>query len=119
MRAVLRGIELDPDPRSLPAEPEGFHFLLRILVGPDDSEGRDLFDLIVCSTQWVSQKCEAEGFFPGFHHLIVRAEDYDERKLRSLVEAWVNRQEGSTWEEIVQKLRLLGSWEFEGYQPVR
>ena len=57
-----RGIELDPDPRNLPAEPEGFHFLLRILVRPDDSEGRDLFDLIVCSTQWVElRECEAEG----------------------------------------------------------
>jgi Immunity protein 8 len=119
MRAALRGLELEADPRTLPAEPEGFHFLLRLLIGPDNSEGRDVFDLVVCSPEWLSQKCEREGFFPGFHHLIVRPQDYDERRLRRFLENWVSRQEGSTWEEIALQLRLLGSWEFEGYRSAQ
>jgi hypothetical protein len=43
-------------------------------------------------------------------------EDYDERVLQKYVEGWVSRQDGETWEEIAQKLRLLGAWEFEDYR---
>jgi hypothetical protein len=116
MRATLKGLEFDVDPRSLPANPEEFSFLLRVLIGPADREGADIFDLIVCSPEWLSKKCRTEGFFPGFHHLIVTFEHYDERRPEKYLETWASRQEGGSWEEIVQNLRLLGRWEFEGYR---
>jgi hypothetical protein len=65
----------------------------------------------------LAKRCETEGYFPGFHHLIVRFEDYDERKLRAFIDTWVSRYEGPDWEAIAQRLRLFGQWEYEDYRP--
>ena len=86
MRAVLRGLELDLHPRTLPAEPKGFAFGsasssdLTIVEGQRSVRSG-------CVQSWsVSQNCEKEGFFPGFHHLIVRPEDYDEPEAPEVIE---------------------------------
>jgi hypothetical protein len=115
VKAVLTGIGLEPDPSTLPGSPEDFSFSVRILVGQTGTYGEESFDMVVCSPEWLAKRCQSEGFVLGLHHLVVRVEDYDERKLRAYIEHWVSRQEGSTWDEIAQQLRLLGHWEFEGY----
>jgi hypothetical protein len=113
----MRAISFHPDPRELPAAPEDFSFYLEVFVGIAPEGGGDSFGLRVCSPEWLAKKCETEGFFPGFHHLIVRLEDYDERNLRSFVDAWVSRCEGPDWHTIAQRLRLFGQWEYEDYKP--
>jgi hypothetical protein len=39
--------------------------------------GGEAFGVTVCRPEWLAKKCETEGYFPGFHHLVVRFEDYD------------------------------------------
>lgn len=116
MKAIVSGL-IFPLPKDLPAEPEEFAFNVQVLVGPAPSGGGEAFGVTVCSPEWLSKRCETDGYFPAFHHLVVNFEEYDERKLRSFIEAWVSRQEGSSWDEIVQQLRLFGRWELEGYTP--
>lgn len=36
-------------------------------------------------------------------------------RLRQFVEKYLMRCSGNTWEEVAQKVSLLGQWEFEGY----
>ncbi|MGH3502080.1 MAG: hypothetical protein ACRDQA_14525 [Nocardioidaceae bacterium] len=47
MRAVLKGLDLDPDPSTLPEDPAEFSLLARMIVGPPDSPGEESFDVTV------------------------------------------------------------------------
>ena len=113
MKAVVTGIGLIPEPGTLPAGPEEFCFLVRVLVAQTVNYGEESSTSPVCSPEWLAQKCASEGIVRGLHHLVIRMEDFDERRLRAYIEGWVSRQEGDSWDDIAQKLRLLGWWEFE------
>ncbi len=71
--------------------------------------------MYVAPNGW-QRNASPNGYFPGFHHLIVRFEDYDERKLRVFIETWVSRYEDPDWEAIAKRLRLFGQWEYEDYR---
>jgi hypothetical protein len=116
MKAIVSGLSFHPDPRTLPATPEDFSFYLEVRVGAAPKGGGEAFGVTVCSPEWLAKKCETEGYFPGFHHLVVPFEDYDERKLRDFIDTWVSRCEGSDWEAIAQRLRMFGQWEYEDYK---
>jgi hypothetical protein len=59
VKAVVTGIGLEPDPKTLSGNPEVFSFMHRILVGRTGSYGEEPFDLVVCSPEWLAKKCEA------------------------------------------------------------
>lgn len=52
--ARVKDLELEPDPSALPGRPELFAFLARMVVGPPDSRGEELFDVTVCSPEWLA-----------------------------------------------------------------
>jgi hypothetical protein len=113
MKAIVTGIGLVPEPATLPASPEDFSFMVRVLVAQTGTYGEESFDLTVCSPEWLAKRCDTEGIVPGLHHLVVRMGDFDEGRLRTYIESWVARQEGDSWDDIAHQLRLLGWWEFE------
>lgn len=117
MKANVSNLLFSPLPTDLPAEPENFAFYVQVLVGSAPSGGGESFGVTVCSPEWLSKKCETDGFFPGFHHLVVNFMDYDERKLRAFIEDWVSRFDGPDWESVAHRLRLFGQWEYEDYKP--
>jgi hypothetical protein len=82
MLASLKGLDFEPDPRTLPAEAEAFAFNARLYVGLAGGPGKDSFDLVVCSPEWLAVRCREVGILDGLHHLIVNVEDFDERQLR-------------------------------------
>jgi hypothetical protein len=119
MKATLSDLILDcdGDPEAFSGDASRFGFLIQALVGAEPDGGGESFDFIVCSPEWLMRRCESEGFVAGYHHLVVRVQDYSNEKLRQFVEGWVSSVEGLDWQTIADKLRMLGAWEFEDYRP--
>jgi Immunity protein 8 len=97
-----------------PDEVDNFGFTLRAMVGPMDGEGEESFDIVVGTPKWLMEKYGASDVLLGLHKLILFKYDY--LRLRAFVEKYLMRCSGNTWEEVAQKVSLLGQWEFEGYQ---
>jgi hypothetical protein len=116
MRAALRDIQFDPDPRSLPADPSRFAFTVRLIIGPHDGEGGETFDLTVSSPEWLADQCRKEGIIDGRHNAVVNMDMFDERALRTWLEQRVSSVEASTWQEVANRLARLAYWEFEDYR---
>lgn len=117
MRAVLKSLDLEPDPATLPSDPAEFSFLARMYVGRPDSPGLESFDVTVCSLEWLAEACrKVGGIYSPRHHLVVNLDDFDKRALGAWLTARVTDVEGSTWAEIGERLGRLGYWEFEDYR---
>ncbi len=88
MRATLRSLDLDPDPATLSADPAEFALLARLYVGPSDGPGEESFDITVCTPEWLSERCRAQGgIYNPRHHLVVRLETFDKRALHAWLDA--------------------------------
>jgi hypothetical protein len=114
VRAAIRHLSFDPDPRSLPDDPAAFCLLVRLLVGPEDGLGEESFDVTVCSPEWLGRRCRTEGIVSGRHHLIVDPETFDGRTVRAWLEQRVAMVEATSWDGLATQLAQLGWWEFEG-----
>jgi hypothetical protein len=117
VRAILKSLDLDPDPSTLPSDPSEFALLARMIVGPPDTPGEESFDVTVCSPEWLAKRCrEIGGIYNPRHHLVVSVENFDVRALRAWLEARVQEVEADTWSEVGERLGRLASWEFEDYR---
>lgn len=117
MRAVLKSIfSLDVDNLSefCPADPDFFGVSLRLVIGSNNSVGEDLFDLLVCSPEWVKAECMNYNFVWGKDILILSEFRFD--LIKKIIEEYVNSIEGSSWVEIAQSLSKVMGWEFENYR---
>lgn len=96
-----------------PDDATDFGLLLQILVGPDDDEGEESFDIMVATPAWLARELESRPVLSGRHHLFVRSFD------RPAIEAYLRRAvagaTGTTWTEITDRLARLGRYEFEDY----
>lgn len=116
--AKVRGIytssmdELEP---YAPTDPESFTILVRVLVGPREGKGEESFDLNVCSTRWLEEHIEHEGFVLGIHRLFVKT--YDPVEIKKFITRTIERFSGATWREVAGKIGRLAYWEFEEYKP--
>jgi Immunity protein 8 len=115
MRATLLRLH-SPDVHDLSSwSPDGdFGILVQLLVGPVGGPGEESFDITLCTAGWLAARARKERIVDARHHVIVHAYDYDlvEQYLRARVAAL----EGSTWDEVAERLGRLGHWEFEDYR---
>jgi hypothetical protein len=116
VRAALRSIDLEPDPRTL-ADDDDFAFRVRLIVGPSDGPGEESFDLTVCSPAWLVAQVASKGFIDGRHLLITTIESFSEADLRAYLTKRIAGVSGETWNEVANNLARLGHWEFEDYRP--
>lgn len=118
MRAVLKSLDLEPDPSTLPDDPSEFSLLARMIVGPPDTHGEESFDVTICTPEWLAKACsQAGGIYNARHHLVVNFDEFDQRTLRAWLSARVQEVTADTWAEIGERLGRLGYWEFEDYTP--
>jgi hypothetical protein len=54
----------------------------RLLVGPADGRGDELFDVTLCSPVWMATQARNEGSVDGRHHVTVNAGDFGQSALR-------------------------------------
>lgn len=117
MRAVLKSVDLNPDPSNLPGDPSKFAFRARMIVGSPTTPGEESFDVTVCSPEWLAKACrEVGGIYNARHHLVVISVDFDVRALRAWRAARVQEVEANTWSEIGERLARMDYWEFEDYR---
>ena len=117
MRAVLKSLDLYPNPSTLTAEPAEFSLLARMIVGPPDAPGEESFDVTVCNPEWLADACRRDGgIYDPQHHLVVDFEQFDARTLHAWLAARVQAVQAETWAEIGERLGKIGHWEFEDYR---
>jgi len=90
VRAELKHLDLEPDPATLPAEPESFSVIARMLIGPRGGPGEESFDVVVCSPEWLAARCREAGLYDARHHRVVNVGQFDKRRLRTGLESRVN-----------------------------
>ena len=115
MRAVVRSVYFDPDPRRLPADPSEFLLLARLSVGPSDGPGEESFDVEVCTPEWLARRCAVEGYVDGRHTVVTTLDAFTEDGLRSFLTRRVENLTGETWRELAGMVARVGLWEFEDY----
>ena len=118
MKPTIKAV-ISPDVQDLsgysPNEPDNFGFLLQLLIGPENEEGAESFQVMVCTPKWLSTKHEKTEVVIGRHLLIVF--EYDHENLMSAIDSYVSQCNGHSWEEVALKLARFGRWEFEDYNP--
>ena len=98
-----------------PENAENFCFLLQAMFGPEDAEGEESFDVVVCTPKWLEQNMSKNEIVLGRHHLVVK--EYNIERLRFFLSEFGRRCEADSWDEAAQRLSRIGKWEFEDYKP--
>jgi hypothetical protein len=117
MKAVLKGYsspDVDALPDYAPENKKSFGFLLQLFVGPDDADGYEAFDVVVCTPKWLADTHGKDEVVIGRHYLIVFA--YNFERIMEEIEAFLDTCTGATWHEVALKVGRLGYWEFEDYE---
>jgi len=122
MRAELKRLSsTDVDMQSFVPDDEGiFGFWCHAEIGPAYEDGTDLFQFCVCSPAWLaSEMSSGRSPEPMFGRDLILMNAYDFGKVFALIDRYLARCTGETWDEIAPKIGRVGSWEFEDYQPYR
>jgi hypothetical protein len=116
MRPLLKRLH-SPDIFDLksfsPEDDDCFGFLLQAMFGPEDGEGEESFDIVVCTPKWLGQLLAKDIVLSGRHYLFVK--EYNLETIRSFLEQYARQCSGETWQDVAQKLSRIGHWEFEDY----
>ena len=113
MKSIVKSfICIDHDPLELytPKDIYNFELWLQIFVGVEDQVGEEMFQLCVCSTKWIEKNHTKKGGLIGLYHIIFIEYNYD--KIRDTIKK-IFSVEGNNWDEIYQKLSLIGLSEYQ------
>jgi hypothetical protein len=110
----LHSPDIDDLKNYSPSDKECFGFLLQIMVGVQDKEGEESFDVVVCTPQWLLLKYQRNGLFFALHHLIMF--QYDYTMLFSKLKSYIDNIHGDNWNDIAHKISYIGKWEFQNYK---
>jgi len=92
-------------------DPYDFNVYFTMVIGSKGSTAADLFYGQVCSPKWLAKQVSAGRVF--FAYRLTIMEKYDYGLLERSVGEYCARCNGSSWDEVVQKLSLIGGWEFD------
>lgn len=96
-----------------PSDEQNFGISIRLIIGSVDITGGDIFDLFVCTPDWIKGQYTDVGPVWGRHMLIVM--EYDWPLIRKKIDLLVTKCSGRDWQEISQKLSMFIAWEFDDY----
>ncbi|HTI09927.1 MAG TPA: immunity 8 family protein [Puia sp.] len=97
-----------------PIDLKSFSFLLTVSVGAKGTIGQDLFNIEVCTPQWLMDNHNQAEFVLGRRKLIVF--EFDMQRILGKINSVFNGCYGKDWNEIAIKLSRIGYWEFEDYK---
>ena len=116
MRAKVKSFqiaEIDDVYNFTPKDQDNFSFLLELMVGPDEDEGEESFNIQVCTPKWLLSNMKKDDTLFGNYLLIVI--EYDFERIFSRIKRIIESCEGNNWDEIAGKVSRIGHWEFEDY----
>jgi hypothetical protein len=117
MRATLRRLhspDVDRLDEYVPKDPEDFSVLVQALVGPQDGEGEESFDFVVCTPRWFHAQQSDRGFAWPQNHLFVKR--WDLATVERAITDIVLHAEGDDWPSVAAQIARYGRWEFEDYR---
>ncbi|HAZ14736.1 MAG: hypothetical protein A2X86_12820 [Bdellovibrionales bacterium GWA2_49_15] len=97
----------------VPNVPNKFSILIQVFVGPEDDEGFESFDFVVCTADWLKEKYKNEIVFLKNFILVPH---YSYSALYQRIEKLVKSISGDDWAEYATRLSRWGQWEFEDYK---
>ncbi|HPS84364.1 MAG TPA: Imm8 family immunity protein [Bacteroidales bacterium] len=97
----------------IPDKPDNFGLLLDLEIGLVGQIGADIFQVMLCTPNWLIENTKQEEFVLGLHYLIVFEYNY-EKLNKKLIELFCI--EGKDWDEIANKLSYIGLWEYQNYK---
>lgn len=116
MEVVLSGLEFDPELLLLPADPEQMMTRVTILVRPTPHGSGELFRATLCTPEWIATQPECASFMPGAGLLIVRSENFNERRVRREIKRFLARIHEETWDDAAKRIKeWFPFWEYDGY----
>lgn len=117
MKAKLKDLlSSDLDLRNYwPEDERNFGFWVSMLIGPDDEEGSEIFQLLICTPDWIKSEYHNSSAVWGRHMLIVF--EYDLGAIKTEIERYLGSCVGDDWHSLAMKVSRVASWEFEEYQP--
>lgn len=117
MKAAIHNL-YSPDVSDLeswyPEDPDCFALLVTVLAGPQGGIGKESFDFVVCTPEWIRREYGSDAVVSGRSRLLVF--DYDFKKILRKIEGIVESISGDSWVEVATKLSRYAAWEFEDYQ---
>ncbi|WP_081803478.1 immunity 8 family protein [Halotalea alkalilenta] len=117
MKAIIKSIDLNDAvgfDQYWPENEECFGIWLTVQIGPDDQEGGHLFQILVCTPEWIQSQYSSSGAVWGRHMLIVF--EYDQSLIVKEISNYIDKCSGGEFWEVAQKISRIGAWEFEDYQ---
>ena len=117
MNAELRAFwsdEVEDLDHFSPPQPDCFKLRLVASIGIHGQPGQDTYELLLCTPKFLENELTINQVLPAIHRLIVKEYNIDQ------VEGWLRTYclsiAGDSVNEIQDRLRLLGHWEFEDYR---
>lgn len=93
-----------------------FGISVRLMIGPEETDQSESFDILVCTPTWIQDQLRDESCMWGRHMLIVQEYDY-ELILQSL-STRIASCTGKSWDAVASKIARFAAWEFEDYQSL-
>lgn len=122
MILVLKGVDIAGDYLAdhTPPNLEFFELSVTLTIGPIDDEGGSLYQLRICTPEWLKYAVECESAnsaFWGRHMLIV--EKFNVSKIEALIadklQDIVSNYPNATPVELSKKVGRYAHWEYEDY----
>jgi len=111
MKAVLKGLysmDVADLEAFVPDDPERFAIHIAAFFGVEGTQGKEMFDLGVCTPLWLEDMTQQEGgIMIGNHLLIVLRWDF--QRIKRFLERYAAECKGETWRESPNPWRNLES----------
>jgi hypothetical protein len=108
-------VDLDASGRSSPDDPSDFYELLLVGIAPEDSQGLEWFDFIVCTPTAISRIVrEAPGYVFGRFMLILN--EWDTDLVVAAVRDLCDSAPDGDWELVSDFLSRFGMYEYERFR---
>jgi hypothetical protein len=114
LRVVVKSIYVEdkvPLKSFFPENKDCFGAWVFVQIGPDIEKNDFVYQILVCTPNWIERKYQSLGAVWGRHMLIVF--QYDPKHIQSEIEKYVAQRTGKSFWEIAQKISRVGVWEFE------
>lgn len=98
-----------------PKDESNFGFLLELSIGSNDSNGADIFQLMVCTPDWFKSEYKDQLAVWGYSFLFVFK--YDIPAIKTFITKHIEKKYGNDWPSIAVKIDRYAMWEFQDYQP--
>ena len=96
-----------------PDDIEDFCVAAEAMIGPLGEDGAEILSFEVCTPKWFAKNRLGSA---AFARNIVFVSEYDEQAVKDLVYEIARKADGSSWNEVANKLSRYLRWEFEDYQ---